>query len=386
MAANIKMSDKYDYRIVEHDNTKCTIIFFEYGKPLEPSITFTIDDATKAGVNKDKSGWQKYPKNMLFARAMSNGTRWHCADLFMFPVYTPEEMGADVDEEGRITTIDVEFEYKPDEPERTKPGKPIQGRQSRSERRVNTEPHGQTKEGKTHKSRPISDDMLFQDVIANWKNWRKMKSEKDLTSEEVHTALGNPVDPETGKVSVKGFTGTWGEHARLINNASERKAQGLEVVTPDELEEEATIADAPPAKPKNPPTRPGKPFNVPGRPKNPKPATQDNQPGKVSMAAEKGTITAARIVAIAKKGSAPTLKVWAMDDHGNVDDIPVIDQKFKTDTIRAAFSDFLPDDGKISEDGTQLYTFEGEGFPDEPLIIEWKRVGKRIEIEDIYLF
>ena len=50
--------------------------------------TFTIDDAKKAGTkNVDK-----FPKNMLFARAMSNGVRWYTPDIFNGSVYTPEEL------------------------------------------------------------------------------------------------------------------------------------------------------------------------------------------------------------------------------------------------------------------------------------------------------
>ena len=40
---------------------------------------------------------------MLFARAMSNGVRWYCPDVFAgMAVYTPDEMGADVDGEGNV--------------------------------------------------------------------------------------------------------------------------------------------------------------------------------------------------------------------------------------------------------------------------------------------
>jgi len=42
---------------------------------------------------------------MLFARAISNGAKWFCPDIFGGPVYTPDELGAEVDEEGDI--IDV---------------------------------------------------------------------------------------------------------------------------------------------------------------------------------------------------------------------------------------------------------------------------------------
>ena len=41
------------------------------------------------------------PQNMLFARAISSGTRLYCPDVFNGNlVYVPEELGAPVDEDG----------------------------------------------------------------------------------------------------------------------------------------------------------------------------------------------------------------------------------------------------------------------------------------------
>lgn len=46
--------------------------------------------------------WEKYTEAMLKARAMSEVIRDACSDAFLgMAVYTPEELGADVDEEGR---------------------------------------------------------------------------------------------------------------------------------------------------------------------------------------------------------------------------------------------------------------------------------------------
>ncbi|NBO17384.1 MAG: hypothetical protein EBV07_00610 [Proteobacteria bacterium] len=50
--------------------------------------TFTIEDAKKAGTKNT----DKFPRNMLFARAMSNGVKWYTPDVFAGPVYVPEEM------------------------------------------------------------------------------------------------------------------------------------------------------------------------------------------------------------------------------------------------------------------------------------------------------
>lgn len=104
MCAVIKRSGKYDYRVIEHSRTGCKIDFFQ-GQVKIGTSEFTADDARDAGLlNNDN--WKKYPRNMMFARAVSNGARWYCPDAFMGSVvYTPEEMGAHVDEEGNV--IDV---------------------------------------------------------------------------------------------------------------------------------------------------------------------------------------------------------------------------------------------------------------------------------------
>jgi hypothetical protein len=67
---------------------------------LEP-VVFTKEDAATAGL-LGKDVWKKYLRNMLFARALTNAARFHCADIFGGPIYTPDELGAEVtiDSEG----------------------------------------------------------------------------------------------------------------------------------------------------------------------------------------------------------------------------------------------------------------------------------------------
>lgn len=91
MASQIKQSGKYDYRVTELNEKTCTITFYE-GKRDIGTSTFTAEDAKKAGTKN----MEKYPRNMLFARALSNGARWYCPDAFMGTTpYTPEELGGD---------------------------------------------------------------------------------------------------------------------------------------------------------------------------------------------------------------------------------------------------------------------------------------------------
>jgi hypothetical protein len=98
IATLIKRSGRYTYRIVAHDEAHCVLAFFEVGEKVGES-SFTMKDAEKAGL-AGKSVWKSYARNMLFARAMSNGARWFCPDVFGGSVYTPEEMGVPVNGEG----------------------------------------------------------------------------------------------------------------------------------------------------------------------------------------------------------------------------------------------------------------------------------------------
>ena len=99
MAAAVKSSGRYDYRVRKMDDDIVQIEFFQVAGGKLESLgvsTFTKADATKAGTQN----LAKFARNMLFARAMSNGVRWYCPDVFMAgSVYTPEEMGATVDVE-----------------------------------------------------------------------------------------------------------------------------------------------------------------------------------------------------------------------------------------------------------------------------------------------
>lgn len=87
IASRVKGSGKYDYKVVEQSDKVCSIDFYQ-GKELIGNSKFTIEDARKAGTKN----MDKFPKNMLFARAISNGVKWFCPDVFAGPVYVPEEM------------------------------------------------------------------------------------------------------------------------------------------------------------------------------------------------------------------------------------------------------------------------------------------------------
>lgn len=95
MAAAIKRSGKYDYRATTDDES-CEITFFDLsqrdgdGRPMTiGTTTFSLDDAKRAGLGGQN--WKKYPRAMLFARAISAGYREHCPDaLGAAPVYVEQ--------------------------------------------------------------------------------------------------------------------------------------------------------------------------------------------------------------------------------------------------------------------------------------------------------
>ena len=101
IAAAIKRSGRYDYRVVELSDHVCKIAFFEQGQQIGVS-EFSAADAAKA----ETQNMGKFPRNMLFASCISNGVKWFCPDIFLgAPVYTPEELGATVDEEGIVIEL-----------------------------------------------------------------------------------------------------------------------------------------------------------------------------------------------------------------------------------------------------------------------------------------
>jgi hypothetical protein len=90
LATTVQRSGVYRHKVKELTNDRCSIEFYR-GNELLGVSTFTIQDAVKAKL-AGKDIWQQYPRNMLFARAMSNGVRWYCPEVTGGPVYTTEEM------------------------------------------------------------------------------------------------------------------------------------------------------------------------------------------------------------------------------------------------------------------------------------------------------
>lgn len=141
MAGMVKSSGRYDYYIKKKELDGCVIDFYEIRSGKRTKIgteTFDIDEARMAGMfdseceeaplkhnirkitmykkgggswQKDgcncKANWKNYPKAMMFARAISNGVRTYCPDVFSgMLVYTPDELNAQVRADGTVIDVD----------------------------------------------------------------------------------------------------------------------------------------------------------------------------------------------------------------------------------------------------------------------------------------
>ena len=143
MAGMVKSSGRYDYDIKKKELDGCVIDFFETRAGKRTKIgteSFDIDEARMAGMfdpeceeaplkhnirkitmykkgggswEKDgcncKANWKNYPKAMMFARAISNGVRSYCPDVFSgMLVYTPDELAAQVNASGEVIDMDAD--------------------------------------------------------------------------------------------------------------------------------------------------------------------------------------------------------------------------------------------------------------------------------------
>jgi hypothetical protein len=92
LAALVRRSEVYDFQIVEHHDLICALKFFRDGQEVGTSV-FKLEDAAKAGLTSGRNAhtWRNYPRNMLFARAISNGVKWFCPDLTIAPLTISDE-------------------------------------------------------------------------------------------------------------------------------------------------------------------------------------------------------------------------------------------------------------------------------------------------------
>ncbi|BCK73980.1 hypothetical protein Srufu_079330 (plasmid) [Streptomyces libani subsp. rufus] len=85
---------------VSGDETRAHVVIFRADDPEFPfEITWTMDRARQAKLT-GKDTWQQYPAAMLRARAISECVRMACPEVLHGAIYTPEERGVAIDEDG----------------------------------------------------------------------------------------------------------------------------------------------------------------------------------------------------------------------------------------------------------------------------------------------
>ncbi len=98
VAGLINRSQHYQYQIAEHTDTECVVNFLKDGELVYPS-RFTIEDARRAGLVKPESNWVKWPRSMLWARAITQGQKIVCPELTA-GADVMEDIGYDVSPNG----------------------------------------------------------------------------------------------------------------------------------------------------------------------------------------------------------------------------------------------------------------------------------------------
>lgn len=96
--AGYKLKTRFD------GEQSCTITVIDPDGENLGESSFSMDDARKAGLGGDN--WKKFPRNMLFARAVSNAARWFAPEVLTGAI-TPEELG-EVEEPPVIEVSEVQ--------------------------------------------------------------------------------------------------------------------------------------------------------------------------------------------------------------------------------------------------------------------------------------
>lgn len=338
IAAGIRRNPRYDYEVIEHTDEICTIALMKDGKEFKRE-SFTIQQAAQAELTTGKNShtWKKYPRNMLFARCIANIQKFHCPDVFSMTVYTPEEMGMEVDENGS-PVIEGEFTYKPEaqaEPETRPTPQPDQ------KPRRDSKPAPQQKPEQTTEADPL--DTPWQEHVKNWDAKRWQKYGIDMQD------LGIPDDLRHAKLggSAKDFKGTRRDHNNLI----------LEII--EEIKN----------KPTEPTTQPGEPFDPP--------EDDDATESDPFFVGDEGYISCANVTLTAQgKDQRPLITIYAIDDQTGEDIQEAVIDRELTAGEAEELKEIIP--AKISKRGTVIY--DKTETPEDLWAFEWTRVPGKPEI------
>ena len=89
VAAMLKRAG-YHYDVEWKGRDAVLINFYAPDKSFLGESSFSMDDAQQAGLLSNPT-WKKFPRNMLFSRALMNGARWYAPDVAL-GLYDPDEL------------------------------------------------------------------------------------------------------------------------------------------------------------------------------------------------------------------------------------------------------------------------------------------------------
>lgn len=105
---------------VKPERDRCVVAIQRHDDPDDETvIEWTLDDAVTACLCEMRNGrpyardqhgkpssWEKYPRAMLRSRAIAEAVRTACPEVLHGAIYTPEELGAVVDQEGNAVVVE----------------------------------------------------------------------------------------------------------------------------------------------------------------------------------------------------------------------------------------------------------------------------------------
>lgn len=212
----------------ETSNTACEIAYARRSWKQPRFYTFTIEDAKQAGLLSNQT-WQKYPAAMLRARCASAVARMAFPDS-IGGLYTAEELGAEVDEDG--TPIQATIEPRPiretSPPIVTERHAPLSAPRIKGKRGDLTPYDGIPREYDEQ------DDMPEQITRGTLQRLQITAKENGWQPDDMHeliaTKYTNALDPATGKAS-----------SRFLTEDEGREL--IAYITPPETPEQAVIAE-----------------------------------------------------------------------------------------------------------------------------------------------
>jgi len=117
--AAIRRSGVGDIRtvVVADDHATVEVTRADWPNGRAEKITFSVADAVRAGLiqldakgqnNSRKDNWRKYTSDMLLARARATAKRRYLEEAVGGLPYSPEELGADTDEDGNAVNVELD--------------------------------------------------------------------------------------------------------------------------------------------------------------------------------------------------------------------------------------------------------------------------------------